>query len=84
RDTCYIAVHMFNGMPWEPYFRGVEEIMNGYGGRPHWGKRHFQSAETLAERYPRWEEFGRVRARLDPGGRFRNDYVDRVLGPVAP
>ncbi|MGZ5376311.1 MAG: D-arabinono-1,4-lactone oxidase [Solirubrobacterales bacterium] len=83
RDTCYIAVHMFNGMPWEPYFRGVEEIMNGYGGRPHWGKRHFQSAETLAERYPRWEEFGRVRARLDPGGRFRNDYVDRVLGPVA-
>jgi L-gulonolactone oxidase len=82
RDTCYIAVHMFNGMPWEPYFRGVEEIMDGYGGRPHWGKRHFQNAETLAERYPKWEEFGRVRARLDPAGRFRNDYIDRVLGPV--
>ncbi len=82
RDTCYIAVHMFEGMPWEPYFRGVEEIMNGYGGRPHWGKRHFQTAETLADRYPKWEDFQRVRARLDPGGRFRNDYTDRVLGPA--
>jgi len=80
RDTCYIAVHMFNGMPWEPYFRGVEEIMAGYNGRPHWGKRHFQTAETLAELYPKWEEFAAVRARLDPEGRFRNDYVDRVLG----
>jgi FAD-linked oxidoreductase len=80
RDTCYIAVHMFRRMPWEPYFRGVEEIMNGYGGRPHWGKRHFQTAETLAERYPKWEQFQRVRARLDPGGRFANAYTDRVLG----
>jgi len=80
RDTCYIAVHMFERMPWEPYFRGVERIMDGYGGRPHWGKRHFQRAETLAERYPKWEEFQRVRARLDPEGRFRNEYLDRVLG----
>jgi L-gulonolactone oxidase len=80
RDTCYIAVHMFHGMPWEPYFRGVEEIMDGYGGRPHWGKRHFQTAETLAERYPKWEQFQKVRARLDPDGRFANAYTDRVLG----
>jgi L-gulono-1,4-lactone dehydrogenase len=83
RDTCYIAVHMFNGMPWEPYFRGVEEIMNGYAGRPHWGKRHFQTAETLVDRYPKWEEFHQARARLDPEGRFRNAYTDRVLGTTA-
>jgi L-gulonolactone oxidase len=58
--------------------------MNEYGGRPHWGKRHFQTAETLAERYPRWEEFAALRGRLDPTGRFRNHYVDRVLGPIEP
>jgi L-gulono-1,4-lactone dehydrogenase len=81
RDTCYIAVHQFDGMPWEGYFRAVEAIMNEYGGRPHWGKRHFQAAETLAERYPRWSEFQDVRARLDPSGTFRNGYTDRVLGP---
>jgi FAD-linked oxidoreductase len=82
RETCYIAVHMFKGMEWERYFRGVEAIMDEYGGRPHWGKRHFQTAETLASRYPRWSDFQRVRARLDPEGRFANAYTERVLGPV--
>ncbi len=84
RDTAYIAVHQFQGMAWESYFRSVEAIMLEYGGRPHWGKRHFQTAATLAERYPRWDDFRALRARLDPDGRFRNLCLDRVLGPVAP
>lgn len=82
RDTCYIAVHMFRGMPWEPYFRAVEQVMDGFDGRPHWGKRHFQTAATLQSRYPEWGRFAAVRRRLDPAGRFANGYVDRVLGPV--
>ncbi|MGH2956992.1 MAG: D-arabinono-1,4-lactone oxidase [Solirubrobacterales bacterium] len=82
RDSCYIAVHQFEGMAWEPYFRSVEAIMDEFGGRPHWGKRHFQTAATLAERYPHWNDFRALRARLDPGGSFRNAYLDRVLGPV--
>jgi L-gulonolactone oxidase len=81
RDSVYIAVHQYKGMPWEPYFRAVEALMDTYGGRPHWGKRHFQTAETLAPRYPRWAEFAAVRDRLDPEHRFANDYTDRVLGP---
>ena len=81
RDTCYIAVHMYRGMEWEPYFRAVEEVMDGFGGRPHWGKRHFQTAATLAPRYPEWDRFAAVRGRLDPEGRFANRYVERVLGP---
>jgi FAD-linked oxidoreductase len=83
RDTCYIAVHVFDGTEYEPYFRMVEEIMDGFGGRPHWGKRHFQTAATLAPRYPQWDRFQAVRARLDPDGRFANDELERVLGPVA-
>lgn len=82
RDTGYIAVHVYRGTPYDTYFTGVERIMDGYGGRPHWGKLHFQSAETLAPRYPRWDDFQRVRGRLDPEGRFANPYLDRVLGPV--
>jgi len=82
RDTTYIAVHQFQGMAWESYFRSVEAIMLEYGGRPHWGKRHFQTAATLAESYPHWEDFRAARARFDPDGRFRNLYLDRVLGPV--
>lgn len=82
RETCYIAVHVYQGMPYQQYFEGVERIMDDYAGRPHWGKLHFQTAQTLAPRYPEWELFQRVRARLDPHGRFSNDYLERVLGPV--
>lgn len=81
RDSCYIAVHQYNGMEFETFFRGVEQIMDDYGGRPHWGKRHYQNASTLSERYPEWDRFQEVRRRLDPDGVFLNDYTRRVLGP---
>lgn len=80
RDSCYIAVHVFDQMEYEPYFRMVEEIMDRFGGRPHWGKRHFQTAATLAPRYPEWDRFQRVRARMDPDGLFINAELARVLG----
>jgi L-gulonolactone oxidase len=70
-------------MHYQQYFEGVEDIMDDYDGRPHWGKLHFQTAETLAPRYPEWGTFQRARARLDPRGTFANPYLDRVLGPVA-
>jgi len=82
RDTCYIAVHMATGVAFERYFRGVEAIMDRFEGRPHWGKMHFQSAATLAPRYPEWDRFAAVRSKLDPDGRFSNPYLDRVLGPA--
>jgi L-gulonolactone oxidase len=82
RPSCYIAVHVYQGTQYQQYFEAVEDIMDDYGGRPHWGKLHFQTAETLAPRYPEWDRFQAVRARLDPEGRFTNAYLDRVLGPV--
>jgi FAD-linked oxidoreductase len=81
RDTAYIAVHQYRGMEWRPYFEAVEAIMNEYGGRPHWGKRHFQTAATFPERYPRWDAFLAAREELDPGHAFTNEYAERVLGP---
>jgi L-gulonolactone oxidase len=81
RDTTYIAVHQYRGMEWRPYFEAVEAIMDSYGGRPHWGKRHFQTAETLAPRYARWDAFAAAREELDPGRVFANEYAERVLGP---
>jgi L-gulonolactone oxidase len=79
RETAYIAVHMYRGMEWEPYFRAIEQVMDGFDGRPHWGKRHFQTAATLAPRYPDWDRFQAVRGQLDPDGVFANGYVRRVL-----
>lgn len=80
RDTVYIAVHQYRGMEWRPYFEAVEEIMNDYAGRPHWGKRHFQTAATLEPRYPRWADFQAARDQLDPDRVFANEYAARVLG----
>jgi FAD-linked oxidoreductase len=82
RDTCYLAVHQYIGMEFESFFRAVEAVLDGYGGRPHWGKRHYQTAATLRPRYPAWDRFQAVRARLDPNGVFENDYTRRTLGPV--
>jgi L-gulonolactone oxidase len=81
RDTAYIAVHQYRGMEWRPYFEAVERIMDEYEGRPHWGKRHFQTAATLAPRYPRWADFLAARDELDPARAFANEYATRVLGP---
>jgi L-gulono-1,4-lactone dehydrogenase len=81
RDTAYIAVHQYRGMEWRLYFEAVEEIMRDYGGRPHWGKRHFQTAETLAPLYPEWGKFKAARNQLDPDRVFANEYATCVLGP---
>jgi L-gulonolactone oxidase len=80
RAAGYIAVHVYRGTPYDQYFQGVEAIMDDYEGRPHWGKMHFQSAATLAPRYPRWDAFQKVRDELDPARRFTNPYLEKVLG----
>jgi FAD-linked oxidoreductase len=80
RPTAYIAVHQYVGMEFETYFRAVEAIMDEYGGRPHWGKRHYQTEATLRGRYPEWARFAEIRARFDPERKFENDYLRRVLG----
>jgi FAD-linked oxidoreductase len=82
RRNGWVAVHQYRGAPFESYFQQVAAIMDSYGGRPHWGKMHWLDAAALAERYPRWEEFAAVRRSLDPDGTFRNEYLDRVLGPI--
>ena len=82
RDTAYVAVHVFEGMDGEAPFREVEKLMTGWSGRPHWGKRSFLSARELKPRYAEWDAFAAVRAELDPGGRFENDWARRVLGRV--
>jgi L-gulonolactone oxidase len=80
RTSAYIAFHQYHRMPYQRYFDAVQSIFDGVDGRPHWGKMHRLDAERLRQRYPRFDEFTRLRDRLDPGGVFRNDYLDTVLG----
>jgi L-gulono-1,4-lactone dehydrogenase len=82
RESTYVAVHSPVGVDHAAYFATVERIMAEHGGRPHWGKMHQLDAGTLRRLYPRFDDFVGLRNRLDPGGRFANDYLDRVLGPA--
>jgi FAD-linked oxidoreductase len=80
RETAYIAAHMYQGMPYEPFLRAVQDVALAHDGRPHWGKRHFLTADVLASKYPNWDRFQSVRRALDVHGKFTNAHVRRVLG----
>jgi FAD-linked oxidoreductase len=82
RDSAYVAIHQFTGMPYRDYFAGFASIAAEVGGRPHWGKMHDLDAAALAKLYPHFEDFRRVRREVDPGRVFTNPYLDRVLGPI--
>ena len=80
RESAYVAVHQYAGAPYEPYFRAFEAVCRPLGGRPHWGKLHYRTADDLRPVYPRFDDFVAVRDRLDPARVFANEYLDRVLG----
>jgi FAD-linked oxidoreductase len=80
RDNAYIAIHQYAGAPFEEYFRRFEAITTPLGGRPHWGKMNFRTADSLAQAYPRFTDFTALRDKLDPNRLFANVYTERVLG----
>jgi len=84
RDSAYVAVHMYRGMPYRSYFQHIEEIFKRYQGRPHWGKMHTRTPVELSALYPRWYDFQRIRATLDPQGMFLNDYLRALFGADTP
>jgi FAD/FMN-containing dehydrogenase len=80
RDTAYVAIHQYVGLPYLGYFRLFESIATAVGGRPHWGKLHTRDAAYLAAAYPRFADFLRVRDETDPERRFINPYLDQIFG----
>jgi FAD-linked oxidoreductase len=80
RESAYVAIHQYTGLPYQDYFDRFESIMAEVAGRPHWGKMHSLDAARLGSLYPRFDDFRRVRAEVDPEGRFGNAYLTRVFG----
>ena len=80
RDTAYIAVHQYRGMEWRPYFEAVEAIMREYGGRPHWGKRHFQTRGDAGAALSGVGRGSRRRATSSTPGASSPTSTQRVLG----
>ena len=80
RESAYVAIHQYAGLPYQDWFDRFESIVAEVAGRPHWGKMHSLGAARLDALYPRFGDFRRVRADADPERRFTNAYLTRVLG----
>ncbi len=80
RESAYVAIHQYAGLPYQDWFDRFESIVAEVAGRPHWGKMHSLDAARLGDLYPRFGDFRRVRADADPERRFGNAYLTRVLG----
>jgi FAD/FMN-containing dehydrogenase len=80
RDSAYVAIHQYVGLPYRGYFDLFESIACSAGGRPHWGKMHTRDAAYLGGAYPRFTDFLRVRDETDPSRVFANPYLEQVFG----
>jgi xylitol oxidase len=58
----------------------VESVLLPLGARPHWGKVSTAPPAQVAARYPRLPDFAALARRLDPYGKFRNAFVDEMIG----
>jgi xylitol oxidase len=62
-----------------PVIAALEGALGPLGARPHWGKVFAMAPSAVATRYPRLGDARRLGQRLDPEGKFRNDFVNRYL-----
>jgi len=59
----------------------LEAALAPFDPRPHWGKLFLFTARDLEPRYERLSDFRGLAGRLDPRGKFRNEFIERhVLG----
>jgi xylitol oxidase len=58
----------------------LEEALEGLDARPHWGKVFTMDPATIRSRYDRFGDFIELAKHFDPSGKFRNAYLDDLLG----
>ncbi|MEK6478567.1 D-arabinono-1,4-lactone oxidase [Catalinimonas sp. 4WD22] len=57
----------------------LEEALQPYDARPHWGKVFRMSADRLASLYERMPDFINLANEYDPEGKFRNAYLEQNI-----
>ncbi|MFF7970927.1 FAD-binding protein [Streptomyces sp. NPDC007905] len=62
-----------------PVVRRVEEALDAFDPRPHWGKVFTMPSTALRRRYARLADFRSLAQALDPTGKFTNAFVQDVL-----
>jgi alditol oxidase len=54
----------------------LEDQLSPFEARPHWGKLFSTTPEVVRRLYPRLPDFQQLMRHYDPGGKFRNDFID--------
>ena len=62
-----------------PVLAAMEEALLPRGARPHWGKYFVGGPAAALATYERAGDFRRMLDRRDPGGKFRNEFVERLF-----
>ncbi len=75
-----ISFHQYARMPWRDLFAEIEPVLRGANGRPHWAKRHTLGPDQVHALYPKTGDFLKVRAEVDPAGKFVNADLARLFG----
>lgn len=57
----------------------IEADLAPLGAVPHWGKVTTMAPEEIARRFPRLDAFRDLAQSLDPEGKFRNAFLDRMV-----
>jgi alditol oxidase len=81
REDC-IGIHFTWKLDWPAVSAVLPEIearLAPFEVRPHWGKLFTLAPAEVQKRYPRLGDFRRLLGEVDPGGKFRNDFVDRYI-----
>lgn len=76
--TC-VAIHF----TWKPDWPAVKNVLPNieaklapFNARPHWGKLFTMPASVLQPRIEKLADFQKLVAQHDPGGKFRNSFVN--------
>jgi xylitol oxidase len=85
-SPCYkkdcVALHTTWKQDWETVRKllpMIEEQLSPYNPRPHWAKLFTIPPSVLQSRIEKLNDFRQLVKQYDPGGKFRNDFLDSNL-----
>lgn len=85
-SPCYQQPSTTLHFTWQPDWPAVSKVLPlieaqlaPFGARPHWGKLFTMSHERLLALYKRMPDFQQLLNEYDPGKKFRNEYLDKII-----
>ena len=85
-SPCYQRASMAIHFTWKPEWGAVKTILPlieaklaPFDARPHWAKLFTMAPANLRSHYQKMSDFKAMLAQYDPGGKFRNEFIDKNL-----